>query len=82
MTPHVCASVAVLDSGKKADEIAQAAVKSYLHRVAPKVMLKAPSRIMGSLESVAKYLHESVNFIHNMAAENYNTCPFQYDSGM
>jgi len=64
---------------KNAGDIATAAVKSYLHRVAPKVMLKSTCRIKGSLENVAGYIHETVNYVYVMA-KTMGTCPFQYDS--
>jgi len=66
-------------SDKTAGQIATAAVKSYLHRVAPKVMLKSTCRIKGSLKNVSGYIHETVNYVHKMA-KTHGTCPFQYDS--
>jgi len=64
---------------KNAGEIAAAAVKSYLHRVAPKVMLKRPRRIIGSLKDVSEYIYYTVCYVDNMSKQK-GSCPFQYDS--
>ena len=73
-------TVNIPGSNKNAGEMASAAVKSYLHRVAPKVMLKSPNRIIGSLEDICSYIYQTVCYVHVMSQE-HGTCPFQYDSG-
>merc|ERR1719376_811527 len=72
-------NITIPGSNKNAGEVATAAVKSYLHRVAPKVMLKSPSRIIGNLADISAYIYQTVCYVHSMAQE-HGTCPFQYDS--
>jgi len=67
-------------NGQSADELVKAAVNSYLHRVAPKVMLKPPHRIVYSVKTVAQYIEQTINFVQVMASKKMSTCPFQYDS--
>ena len=57
------------------------AVKSYFHRVAPRLMLNQPAKIKGDLRTVALYIASTVDFVSNLANSADATCPFQYDSG-
>ena len=81
--PHIKTLGNITPRGKSdsAGTVATAAVTSYLHRVAPKLMLKATTRMDHSLEDVAKYIEQTIEFVHQLAANRQNTCPFQYDSG-
>jgi len=73
-------NISIPNSSKNAGDVAIAAVKSYLHRVAPKVMLKSTSRIKGSyLQDISQYISQTVTFVSNLSKQQ-GTCPFQYDS--
>ena len=68
----------------KADDVAKHAVHSYLHRVTPKLLLQPTSRIVYPLKYVARYVVQTVVFVHERVSgsNKFSTCPFQYDSGM
>jgi len=67
--------------GQTADKVAVAAVRSYLHRVAPRLLLQSPNRIEGNLKLVAKFIEQTILFVHKKANEkDTSTCPFQYDA--
>jgi len=61
-------------------EVAVAAVKSYLHRVAPQLLLTQLDRIAYPYRTVAQYIAQTVEFVNHLAVNRQNTCPFQYDS--
>jgi len=67
-------------NGGTADNVAKAAVRSYLHRVAPKLLLHSANRIEGNLKLVAKFIEQTILFVHKKANEKDTTCPFQYDA--
>merc|ERR1719295_1291669 len=57
-----------------------AAVKSYFHRVAPKLILTVANKIKGDLKSTAEIILSTTDFISNLANSAQATCPFQYDA--
>jgi len=62
-------------------ELAENAVKSYLKRVAPRLMLTPSSTIKGDLKTVAQYIASTAEFVSNLASKSEEaSCPFQYDS--
>jgi len=65
----------------KFEELTTASIGSYLHRVAPGLMLKAPNCIVANLENVAQHIEGTINFVHHLAVtQKQNSCPFQYDA--
>merc|ERR1719474_1671822 len=60
-------------------EVAKAAVDSFLHRVAPKLMLSPQDRIKYPLRIVAEYIVQTIMFVQ-VQAKVLGTCPFQYDT--
>jgi len=61
-------------------EVAVGAVKSYLHRVAPKLMFTQMARIKYPYRTVAQYVLQTIEFVNQMAATQESACPFQYDA--
>lgn len=57
------------------------ATKSYLHRVAPKLILTVAKKIKGDLKSTAEFILSTTEFVANLANSAQATCPFQYDAG-
>merc|ERR1712157_31603 len=56
------------------------AIRSYQHRIAPKLEIgSAANMIQDSLKDVCERIAGSVNFVHKLAADKNKTCPFQYD---
>lgn len=59
-----------------------AAIKSYFHRVAPKLILTVANKIKGDLKSTAEIILSTTDFVANLANSKQATCPFQYDAGI
>merc|ERR1719242_827637 len=67
-------------NGQTADDVAKAAVRSYLHRVAPKLLLKPATRIQGNLKELTSFISQTIQFVAKKAGEYPTVCPFQYDA--
>lgn len=65
-----------------ASQLAAAAVTSYLHRVAPKLLFQPGNKIPYSLKDVCEYVQATISFVQDQATKPYAACPFQYDSGL
>lgn len=70
-----------VSNSKMASTIAVSAVKSYLHRVAPKLTWHPENLIVGDLGSLAKYIAGSIEFVNNLVNSKRQRWPFQYDAG-
>jgi len=69
-----------------------AAIKSFQHRIAPKLLLRPANFIQDSLKNVCEHICTTVLFVHRLAAYELETntvgmkptknqtCPFQYDA--
>merc|ERR1719203_840366 len=60
-----CEQLANVD--KTSRDKVQHAVSSFFHRIVPKLMLNAQSKIQDSLYQTAEYILAQVEFVHNMA---------------
>lgn len=75
-------NITIKGTNQSASTMAIASVKSYLHRVAPKLMMHPTNRIVGDLRTVATYIESTIEFVFKLATQNMDSCPFQYDSGI
>merc|ERR1712154_287733 len=87
--PHMM-QLAKMD--KKLAEDVKAAIKSYQHRVTPKLIFRPVNLVQDSLAHVCYHICSTVLFVHSLAAyklktntmgmkpSKNQTCPFQYDA--
>jgi len=62
-------------------ELMANAIKSYFHRVAPRLMMSPTHQIIGDLRTAALYIASTIDFVANLAKNRADsTCPFQYDT--
>jgi len=66
--------------GKSALQEISHAVTSFYYRIVPKLILAASTEIQDSLQQTAKYIAAQIDFVHNTAAANQLSCPFQFDA--
>ena len=60
--------------------LAASAVRSYFHRVAPRLILTAAHRIKGDLKTMTRHLVSTMKFVNRITVDGL--VPFQYESGM
>jgi len=80
---HICKTLKNIPNPggqKEVFEVAVGAVKSYLHRVAPKLLFTRMDRIKYPYRAVAQYVLQTIEFVNQVATTQENSCPFQYDS--
>ena len=71
--------------GKTPLDETQAAIKSFFHRISPKLVFKPPLAIVDSLSQTCEYIAACVDFVHSLvnddqnAKKGINSCPFQFD---
>jgi len=72
----------IVDNIKKetVSTLAVAGIKSFCHRVAPKLMFCSHGLIKFPLRIVVQYIEQTIMFVHVQATKVKKTCPFQYDS--
>lgn len=61
--------------------LAESAVKSYFHRVAPRLQLVQVTPIRADLQTVVEHIALTVDFVAHLTNSSESTCPFQYDAG-
>ena len=82
---HLKLKLKIGKDGKEATPLEglEGGLKSYFHRVHPKLQLKPLNFIVDSLQEVSEWIAGTIAFVHGLASSSVGpTCPFQFDASM